>query len=42
MSLSDLEDPESSFELTDAVEEMEDNGWIVDIKSVSEDGDEEE
>lgn len=38
MELSDLEEPESSFELTDEIEELEEAGWSVEIQSVNKDG----
>lgn len=48
VDLSDPDDPEGSIEVEELVEELEDGGWAVEIKSVlpergeREEGDEEE
>jgi len=43
INLSDPDDPEGSIEVEEIVEELEDNGWAVDIKSATpEEGDDEE
>lgn len=40
MELSDEEDPRSSVELEDVVEELENDGWSVEVRSVEPAGDE--
>lgn len=40
VELSDLDDPISSVELEDLVEELENDDWVVEIRSVNPAGDE--